>query len=209
LLDPIDRASEILFALIMALTITCSFRITESSREDVHAMLIGALGCNVAWGIVDAVMYLMAGLTERARGLRTLREVRNAMGPEEAHRIIADALPPVATSVLGQAELEAMRGRLVELPKLPARVWLDKNDWLGALAVFLWVFLTTLPVVIPFLLMQDAARALFLSNAIAVAMLYGTGHALGRYADGRPWLTGLSMVGLGIVLVAATIALGG
>jgi VIT1/CCC1 family predicted Fe2+/Mn2+ transporter len=209
LLDPIDRASEILFGLIMVLAITCSFSVAEAGREDIRAMLVGALGCNIAWGIVDAMMYLMVGFTERARGLRTLREVRRATDPIEARRIIAGALPVFAASVLKAAELDSMRSRLAELPEPPTRTWLDKDDLLGALAVFLWVFLTTLPVVIPFVLMREATGALRVSNVIAIALLYVTGHSLGRYAGGRPWLTGLSMVLLGIALVAATIALGG
>ena len=49
-LDPMERISEVLFALIMALTFTCSFSVAEAGREEVRAMLVGALGCNLAWG---------------------------------------------------------------------------------------------------------------------------------------------------------------
>lgn len=73
----------------------------------------------------------------------------------------------------------------------------------------LYLFLATLPVVIPFVFMKDVTLALRLSNAIAMFLLYVTGHLLGRYSGGRPWLTGLSMVLVGFALVAATIALGG
>ena len=58
LLDPLARASEVLFELIMVLTFTLSLNATAAGREDVSAMLIGALGCNLAWGIIDAVMFL-------------------------------------------------------------------------------------------------------------------------------------------------------
>jgi VIT1/CCC1 family predicted Fe2+/Mn2+ transporter len=172
-------------------------------------MLIAALGCNVAWGIVDAVMYLMVGLTERARALRVLRRLQNTKDAVLARRIILDSLPSVAAGVVTEAELDSLRSRLAEIPEPPAGIYLDRRDWLGALAVFLWVFVTTLPVVIPFLLTSDARLALRISNFIAIIMLYLTGHSLGRYAGGRPWLTGLSMVLLGVALVAATIALGG
>ena len=49
-LDPIDRVSEVLFGLIMVLTFTGSLSVAEAGRDDVRAMLIGALGCNLAWG---------------------------------------------------------------------------------------------------------------------------------------------------------------
>ena len=49
-LEPMDRLSEILFGLIMVLTFTGSLSVAEVGREDVRLMLIGALGCNLAWG---------------------------------------------------------------------------------------------------------------------------------------------------------------
>ena len=91
-LDPIDRVSEVLFGLIMVLTFTGSLSVAEAGREDVRTMLIGALGCNLAWGIIDAVFYLMGCLAEKSRGLATFRAVREAADPEQAQRLIADAL---------------------------------------------------------------------------------------------------------------------
>src|SRR5262245_47120667 len=114
LLDPIDRSSEILFALIMVLAITGSISAAEARREDIRTMLIGALGCNIAWGIVDAVIFLMAGITERGRGLRMLREVRSASDAVEAHRVIVAVLPPVIASVMDSASVESLRLRLGE-----------------------------------------------------------------------------------------------
>ncbi len=65
LLDPTERLSEILFGLIMVLSFTCSFSVaTERGRADVRNMLVAALGCNLAWGIIDAVFYLMGCFSE-------------------------------------------------------------------------------------------------------------------------------------------------
>src|SRR5262245_43069628 len=100
----------------MVLAITCSFSVAESRREDVRAMLIGAICCNIAWGIVDAVMYLMAGLTARAHSLRMLRELRKANDAAEARRIVSDELLPVAGSALEPSELDQIAIRLRERP---------------------------------------------------------------------------------------------
>ena len=83
------------------------------------------------------------------------------------------------------------------------------NDWLAAVAVFLWVFVSTLPVVIPFVVIEDVARALRVSNGVAIVMLFLCGYSLGRYASLRPVRTGVAMAAIGIVLVAITMALGG
>jgi VIT1/CCC1 family predicted Fe2+/Mn2+ transporter len=210
ILDANDRISEVLFGLIMVLTFTGSLSVAESGREDVRTMLIGALGCNIAWGIIDGILYLMGCLSERGRALMSYRAVRRAADPQQAQRLIADALPSPIAAVMEPAEFESLHRRLLAQPEPPSgRARLHKNDWLGAGGVFLLVFLSTFPVVIPFLLMTNAMRALRLSNAIAVVMLFVTGYAFARISGAHPWLMGISMVVLGVVLVALTMALGG
>jgi len=208
-LDPIDRVSEVLFGLIMVLTFTGSLSVAEAGHEDVRTMLVGALGCNLAWGVIDAVFYLMGCLAEKGRNLLTYRAVREATDPERAQRLLADALPPVLASVLEPAELETMRARLKQLPEPPPRARLGGDDWRGALGVFLLVFLSTFPVVIPFMVMSNAVPALRVSNAIAVALLFVAGYAFGRITGRRPVAAGIVMVVFGAVLVGLTIALGG
>jgi VIT1/CCC1 family predicted Fe2+/Mn2+ transporter len=71
------------------------------------------------------------------------------------------------------------------------------------------VFLSTFPVALPFVFMDDAARALRTSNAIAVVMMLVAGAAYGRSVGRSPWIVGVAMVVLGVVLVSMTMALGG
>jgi hypothetical protein len=158
-LEPIDRISEVLFGLIMVLAFTGSLSVAEAGRGGVRAMVIGAVGCNLAWGIIDGIMYLMGCMAARARAAR--------------------------------------------------RPALTLDDWRGALAVFLLVSLSVLPVVLPFPFVADPMRALRISNAVAIVMLFATGYAFGRQIRYRPALIGLSMVVLGGALVGLTIALGG
>jgi hypothetical protein len=208
-LEPSERIAEVLFGLIMVLTFTGSLSVAEADRAEVRTMLIGALGCNTVWGIIDGVLYLMGCLAERGRDLKILRAVRKAPDPHQGQFLIADTLPSVVASVLEPAELETIRQRLEQLPEMPDRAHLRMGDWLGALGIFLLVFLSTFPVVIPFFFTQNAGLALRLSDGIAIGMLYLTGYAYGRCIDRKPWLMGCSMVVLGSVLVGLTIALGG
>ena len=208
-LEPNERISEVLFGLIMVLTFTGSLSVAEAGRDDVRTMLIGALGCNLAWGVIDGVFYLMACLAEKGRNLMTYRAVRRATDPQMAQRLIADALPSVVASVLQPAEFAAVHQRLQQLPEPPERARLGQDDWLGALGVFLLVFIAMLPVVIPFIFMHNAMIALRVSNAIAIGMLFLTGCAFGRCAGRDPWRMGVAMVVLGGVLVGITMVLGG
>jgi VIT1/CCC1 family predicted Fe2+/Mn2+ transporter len=208
-LDPFERVSEILFGLIMVLTFTGAISVAESGRSEIRTMLISALGCNLAWGIIDGILYLMGCLAEKGRVLLALREVRMAADPQKAQRTIADALPSVIASILQPTEFEMMHRRLKELPEPPPRASLDKTDWLGAIAVFLLVFLSTFPVVMPFLFLKNAFWALRVSNAVAIVILFLVGYKFGRVTGHHPWRMGIAMVILGLILVGITLLLGG
>jgi len=209
LLEPIERISEVLFGSIMVLTFTGSLSAATAGHSEIRTMLIGALGCNLGWGIIDAVMYLMACLSEKGGKIRALRAVQGATTPEAAHRVIEEALPPLLASVLTRLDFEVMRMKLSQVPPPVDRPGLTKQDWYASLGVLAWVFLSTFPVVIPFLLVPSPGLALRISNAIAVGMLFLTGYAYGRGAGYHPLKTGFAMVVLGGVLVGITIVLGG
>jgi VIT1/CCC1 family predicted Fe2+/Mn2+ transporter len=208
-LEPLERLSEILFGLILALTFTTTLSVATAGREDVREMLIGALGCNIAWGFIDAVFYILGTLAERHRNLAILQQVRAATGAERARALIADALPAAVASILRPSDFDFVRQQLAMLPEPRTRftpTWLDLK---GALAVFLIVVLITIPVALPFLFIPQAHLALRVSNGIALVLLFATGYFLAQYA-GRPRIRlGLIMTLIGVVLVAATIALGG
>ena len=207
MLDPIDRISEVLFGLIMVLTFTCTLSAGTAGKEEVQSLIIAALGCNAAWGLVDGVMFITMDLIDRAHGTRTIKMVRAAT-PETARTTITDALPPFLATAFDDRDVDWLYAQVAELPE-PPDPKLTKNDWLTAAGVALLVFGSTFPVVIPFMLIDNAVTALRASNAVALVMLFACGTALGRYAGRRPYRTGVIMTSLGVVLVSVTIALGG
>jgi hypothetical protein len=208
ILDPMDRISEVLFGLIMALTFTLTFAVATADNLAVRTMLFAALGCNLAWGIIDGGVYLLARLNQQGRAIVSWRVVRDAPNAAAAQRLVADALPPLVASIVEPTELESMRRKFYQLPE-PAPPRLTTSEWLGALGIFLLSFLSTFPIVIPFLIIGDARLALRVSNIVAVAMLFLCGFMFGRYAGFRPAAMGIAMVALGGTLVGVAIALGG
>ncbi len=208
LLDPIDRISDILFGLIMAVTIVGSLSIATAGRDEMHAVTMAALGCNLAWGLVDAVMYLVRTLTERSR-YRTLAKRILGADAGAARRLIVKALPDHVANIVGPEEIEGMRRRLLGLQPAGGAL-LRLSDYVEAIGIFLLVVIATFPVVAPFLLTSNAALALRVSQAITLGMLLFAGFALGRYGGHvKPWLTGASMAAFGALLIAAVKALGG
>jgi len=209
LLNPVDRVSELIFGLFMALTFVGVVSMATADRQEIQTMLYAALGCNIAWGLVDAVMYLVRTVTERGRSLTLLRSVRTAADPQHGRRLIEASLSEAMAKLVTTAEIEAVRGRMVALAAVPERPRLERGDVLAALAIFFIVVLSTFPVALPFVFIDEPARALFVSRAVAVTMMFLAGLALGRYAGYGSWRTGIAMAVLGTLVVMAVVALGG
>jgi hypothetical protein len=180
LLDPIERVSEFLFGLFMALTFVGAVSVATDGKAEIRTMFIAALGCNLAWGLVDGVMYIVQNVVTRGRSYMLAASARTA---------------------------DADAGR--ELGPLPERPTLQRDDLLGGLGIFLMCVIATFPVVLPFMFFADAATAKTVSRVVALAMLFLGGCILGRYAGYGGWKAGLMMTILGILLVAAIMALGG
>ena len=208
-LSPVDRVSEVLFGLFMALTFVGAVSVAESGREQIRELFVTAVGCNLAWGLVDAVMYLVRTITNRGRALTLVRSVREAPNAEVGRTHLEHALSRAVAGFVSSAEVEAIRGRVVALPAVPTRPRLRGRDFLAAIGIFLLVVVSTFPVVLPFVFMQDVATAKAVSRGIALAMLFFGGLALGRYAGYGSWKVGLMMAGLGTAIVIAINALGG
>jgi hypothetical protein len=208
-LSPVDRVSEMLFGLFMALTFVGAVSIAEAGRAEIREMFVAALGCNLAWGLVDAVMFLVQTVVDRGRSLTMLRSVRAAADAEAGRRIIERSLSPAAAGLVSSSEIEAVRGRILALQDIPERPVLKRDDLLAAVGIFLIVVMATFPVVLPFIWIADAGTAKNVSRAIALTMLFFGGLALGRYAGYGSWRVGFIMVGLGTGLVIAINVLGG
>ncbi|WP_255991636.1 VIT1/CCC1 transporter family protein [Chitinolyticbacter albus] len=210
LLDTVDRVCEMCFGLFMALTFVGAVSAVAGPDEDPgRTMFATALGCNLAWGLADAVMYLIRTLTERGRKLSLVRAVHGASDPAGAVARLRDALSPALQTLVDDAELEAIRSRLAKSTDLPVKPGLGRQDYLAATGIFLLVVLATFPVALPFIIFSDVSTALVVSRVLTIVMLFGAGLALGRHAGFGGWMAGLAMTLLGIALTAAIIMLGG
>jgi VIT1/CCC1 family predicted Fe2+/Mn2+ transporter len=209
ILNPVDRVSEMLFGLFMALTFVGAVSIANSGTAEIQEMLAAAIGCNLAWGLVDAVMYLVRTITDRGRALTLTRSVRAAADVETGRALIRSSLSTVVGKLVTDTEIEPIRARIVALSSVPERPHLKWRDLLAAVSVFLLVVAATFPVVLPFVMTDDVGLAKNVSRAIALTMLFFGGVALGRYAGYGSWKVGFMMAGLGTALITAVIALGG
>ena len=209
LLNPVERISEILFGLIMALTFTCTISVAQTDRTEIRDLMIAAVSCNLAWGLVDAIMYLLTGLAERGRGKTIIQFIRRTSQNDKARDYIAESLPPIVVSVMKPETLEDIRKGLSQLPDSSLHIRITSEDLKRALGIFLLVFFSTFPVILPFIFIEEPQLALRVSNLVAILLMFLCGWLLARYGGYRKWVMGLIMVLLGAFLVLLTIALGG
>ena len=209
LLNPLDRVAEILFGLIMALSFTCSIGIANKGPAEIRQLLIGAIGCNLAWGIVDATLYLIGVLARKSRSKKIFDMVQNSGETTRAKSYISEELPSVLVSAIGAEGLEKIRSKLAAMPHAPIDVRLKLRDIKRAIAIFFLIFISTFPVVIPFVFIDDTQLALRASNLVAIVMMFFCGWRVAKYVGFNKWRMSIAITLIGIFLVGVTIALGG
>jgi hypothetical protein len=212
-LEPGARLQEVLFGLIMVLTYTLTAGLSVAEGpEGVHQLLLATIGCNIAWGIIDGVFYIMGALFERGRHYRLMQALRTSPSEEAGVAAVADELDETLATVSTE---NARRNLYLDIVRVvtrssPTKTRITRADLMGALASFCLVVLSTIPAAVPFLIFRDEPRfALRVSNGLLLGLIYFVGHRWAKFTGGSPWLMGLSLTLVGGVLVAVAIALGG
>jgi hypothetical protein len=208
-LNTVDRVCEICFGLFMALTFVGAVKAVTAGEDEGYKMFFAALGCNLAWGLADAVMYLVRTLADRGQRLQLAQTIKREQDQTVAVRALRDALPEKLERLVEDADLERIRVRLAAASTLPPRANFVSGDFVGALGIFLLVVLGTFPVALPFLFVKDVTTALIASRVLTLVMLFIAGFALGRYTGAGAMKAGVAMIALGILLTVAIIKLGG
>lgn len=207
-LSPFERASEIVFGILMAISVTAAFEITAGGELDVRELMIGALGCNLAWGLIDGVMYLLQQQFDRYRNHRRLLELRALTAPDAFRQRVGDALPPFLAPTLTPDTYARIRQAADAYSARRPPFW-PRQEFAVAAIICLLVFASTFPLVIPFMVMQDAWLALRASHAIAVVFLFILGWRLGRWSGASALGAGIVFASVGTALAVACVALGG
>ncbi len=208
-LNPVDRLSEILFGLIMVVTFTGSISVSTTGRQEVDQLIWAALGCNFAWGLVDAIMNLMDTLITRSREMMLFDKLLDDKTSATARTTLRENMSPLLSELMENKEVDQLVDRLRKIPKPTMRNPLTIKDMYISFQIFLLMFLSTFPVAIPFLIFKDVSMALRISNGIALLLLFVSGYSLAKYAGLRPFRTAFAYTAIGFCLVSITILLGG
>ncbi len=211
-LAPGDSLSEILFGLIMTLTFTLGAGIMV--REDPNAvreLLIATVGCNIAWGLIDGLMYLAGQRFERGRRARLADTIRAEANEEKAARRVAGELDELLELVTEESDRASLYRKIVRSVREgePPSTRLTRQDVYGGVESFFLVFLSSIPAALPFLFFDEAWFALRVSNTILIGLLFVVGYRWARYTNLPPLRVGVALTVSGVALVSIALALGG
>jgi VIT1/CCC1 family predicted Fe2+/Mn2+ transporter len=207
-LSPFERGSEIIFGVLMAISVTAAAEITAGADANVRELMLAALGCNLAWGLIDGVIYLLQLQFERQRVHRMVLELRG-LDAEDAFRArIAAELPPLVAQAMNADSFNYIRQAVQNYAQTRPAYW-SRQEFAAAGLICGLVFVSTFPLVLPFMVMQEPYLALRVSHGIAVVMLFVLGWKLGRWSGASPLGAGTLLAMVGVVLAVLCVALGG
>jgi hypothetical protein len=211
-LDPADSLLEVLFGLVMAFTMTAGARLLFDA-EDFSAveLAIGLLGCNVAWGIIDAAFYLLGSLFDRNRRALFVRKLQAAADEREALTLIETefdfsdepALPAKGKADLHQTLLKALQQAGT------GRARLRGEDFAAAALIAVLVSVTAVPGLAALAVVSDSLAALRVANFVQLGLLFLAGYGWARFSGANPWHAGSVISVVGVLLILVAVALGG
>ncbi len=207
---PEDRLAEAICGLIMVLSFTAATgALLEGAAP--HALLIAVLGCNIAWGIVDGVTYILGNLMNRGARARLIQTLQRTPDDPNGAQAVQTRIDDTLGQLLTPEQRQQVQQWILEgVPRLvPEPVRIKKADLYTGLVCFVIVFGTTIPVLLPFILLKNQVHALRISNALTLAMLFAIGWRWAGFANLSRLKTGLALLAMGLVLVVITLALGG
>lgn len=211
-LEPAEWLGEILFGLIMVLTITLGAGLLVPDGPDATREILGSvLGCILAWALIDAIIFVMNRMFNRSRTAWLIEGVQKAADEQHGLEIIRKELDPKLTAI--SSEEERMRlyrdiFRNLKTATVP-KTTIQREEIGVALVTFLLVMFSTVPALLPFLFIKDRHVALPISNGLLLAMLFFVGYCWARHAKTSPWSTGLVVMMIGLTMVGIAKLLGG
>jgi VIT1/CCC1 family predicted Fe2+/Mn2+ transporter len=218
-LFPHERLVEILYGLVIALTITSAIRvITGGVTLDIELMVTTSLGAGVSWGIIDAMLYILVVIFQKHRYTRMAGKISSAKDESEALATIKEDLEESLIGTLDAEDQKSVyrlvlrahrRSNKANYTNQPKSIAIAREDVFGAMQVFFAMLLATLVVVAPLWFIEPPHMAVLVSNVVAFIALFAVGYIWAKHTNIRKTLFGIVLVTLGAAIVGISLVLGG
>ena len=210
-LNPGERLNELLFALIMALSITLGVGLASSLDSSTHQIVWAILGCNLAWGLIDACNHVLTKLFSRSAKARLVQALRTSHSEAEQIEAVGSVLNENLSAVATEDERQVLYleiSRRLQGGDLPPTRVLAEDIYSGLAIVWLMV-LASVPAILPFLIIGDRFWAARVSNGLVLLSMFAAGYGFALSANTNPWRLAFLSAVFGLTMVVIVILLGG
>ncbi|HSD57506.1 MAG TPA: hypothetical protein VLB04_04940 [Methanotrichaceae archaeon] len=201
-----------MFGVIMVVCFTSVLRAYPQIAEQViGVVLLSALFCCIAWGLVDGVFYAWEAHYELDKKKKLQAQVQSPVGEKKARELVEDDLGDTIVDLMDEKDKEQIY-QIVEknVPGIDLGRVSPREDILTVLIAFGLVVGSSIIVILPFLIFSPVMNALKISNITGIFLLFFMGYW--REEDTRftkKLITGGFTALIALIITIVTIALGG
>jgi hypothetical protein len=201
-----------MFGVIMVVCFTSVLRAYPGLAEQVIGkVLLSALFCCIAWGLVDGIFYAWEAHYELDKKKKLQAQVYAAAGSEKAQGLIEDDLGDTVVDLLDEGDKEQIY-QIVQksVPGVDLGKVSLKEDILTVAIAFGLVVGSSIIVILPFFMFSPVMNALKISNITGIFLLFFMGYW--REEDRRiskKLITGGVTAFVAFIITVVTIILGG
>lgn len=205
-------SSEPMFGVIMVVCFTSVLRAFPNLAETIlGTILLSALFCCIAWGLVDGIFYAWEAHYELDKKRKLQAQVQALADPNRGRELVEDDLGDTIVDLMNDEDKEQIY-QIVErnVPGVDlGRVSL-KEDIITVLIAFGLVVGSSIIVILPFLWFSPVMTALKISNITGILLLFIMGYW--REEDKRiskKLITGGFTAFVALIITLVTVVLGG
>lgn len=219
-ISPTQAAVEFFYGLLMAMTLSNTLRLALlgiSAEEVMFVVSVAMLGCNTAWGIADGAVSVLTSHFQNLYYYRKVKQIKDGEDRQAARDLASEVLSEALTEIHEDILDEETRRRMADVAiqaikrKDIVRPVLGRSQWITAG----WCVLLNVAAALPFIavyqlgLILDLNLVTLIANLTGAVLLFFLGRFLDRRLGDGNGRTGLVMVGLGMLMLAIIVALGG
>jgi hypothetical protein len=205
-------SSEPMFGVIMVVCFTSVLRAFPNLAETIlGTILLSALFCCIAWGLVDGIFYAWEAHYELDKKRKLQDRVQVPADPKKGRELVEADLGDTVVDLMDEGDKEQIY-QIVE-KKVPGvelgRVSI-KDDIITVLIAFGLVVGSSVIVMVPFLVFSPVMTALVISNITGILLLFFMGYW--REEDKRvtkKLITGGFTALVALIITIVTVVLGG
>jgi hypothetical protein len=198
-----DRLGEIFYAVWMVVVSLGILGGTGFEGGAITYVVLIAFLVNITWGLIDGITVMYSGVIERRKTDGLIHDLQTN-NDGSSRRAGASALEDGITSILDPADRERVLDMIVasRRGKDPQKIryYAEREDWYYALGILIIDLLVVVPLIAPFLMIQDPETALWASRLIASTIFAILGAAYARELNRNRWIAGLFLGTLGLSL---------